>query len=116
MTKKTCYVDGLGKDGVDSDECRAACLLEPSCTGFATSTEAYSSSLYRCFLHGAISLVEKYKDWKVFFDGKLTSRDTFADWHAFFGSKKNVPTKSSGGSHTACWRRKGNRFEVLLNK
>ena len=71
MTNKTCYVDGFYKKGIKSDECRTACLQEPSCTGFATSIESHSTpNLLKCYLHGNISLTEKYSDWNVWFNGK----------------------------------------------
>ena len=107
LDDKTCRVYGFVKDEVDSDKCRTACLKEPLCTGFASSTAAHRSVPNRCFVHGNISSIDGFSDWNVLAAGKTWSTEEFSRSNESLQSQHTVPTKSSGHSYSICWRRKG---------
>ena len=87
---RQCRVDGFFEDNIDFDECKTACLQEPTCTGFSYSNEQHSKAPNRCFVHGNIS-----------------SAEGFGNWDAFSVLQKFLPAKSSGHENSKCWRRKG---------
>ena len=96
LDDKKCRVNGFVKDKVDPDECRTACLKEPLCTGFASSTDAHSTVPNRCYVHGNISQIDE-----------IWSTEEFSRWNESLQLQFTVPTRSSGSSHAMCWGRKG---------
>jgi len=88
LNDNACGVNGYYKDESNSDECRAACLQEPSCTGYAISTPLHWFP-NRCFVHGNILSTETVSGWKV------------------LQKQHFVPTRSTGASNSHCWQRRG---------
>ena len=97
---QACRINGYFKDESNPDECKAACLKEESCTGYAISKEPHSYA-NRCYVYRHIPSTESFPKWTVFrqhhFVPSLTKTNGDDNVECF--RSNNIPDTIQGTKH-----------------
>ena len=94
VNKDTCRVNGYYKNGTNYQDCRATCLNESTCTGFAISEHTFDVEPNRCFIYGNISFNNELSGW-------IASPSKYFDIHTSY---------KDGGGRCYKMKIKGNNF------
>merc|ERR1712154_132118 len=87
------HLNGFRKENSNSTECKLACANEPSCMGYAISSQSHKFP-NRCYIYGNIQpIFDNYDEYSAF----------YSEWE-WYPNDYFVPTKSDGQKNVGCYK------------